>query len=56
MDGADSLERAESSLRAEFGLTGKVIAVGIVVRMAGSRVSEASMETLRGYRYMVEGY
>ena len=56
MYSAGSLERAESSLRAEFGLTGKVIAVGVVVGIAGSRNSEASKETLRGYRHMVEGY
>ena len=56
MCSSGSLERAESSLRAEFGLTGKVIAVGVVVDMAGSRVSEACKETLRGYRHMVEGY
>ena len=56
MCNAGILERAESSLRAVFGLAGKVIAVGVVVGVAGSWVFEAPKETSRGCRHMVEGY
>lgn len=56
MCSAGNLERAESSLRAVFESDGKVIAVGVVVGIADSRVSEASKEELRGCRHMVEGY